>query len=682
MFIIVGTWNRLSVADSEYREASKREEQFVKKNEAEKQGRGYVTDLKGYEGPIDVVSPYHYYQYTYWNLRKRWRLILYDWTRREPCDATAQISPEQTVAGARYTFTLTVTVGTEPLTAGGRIAVYCPLQFGGVLERRALAWIQGPDGQTGYGSRVTAGVDREGCSLQIIVHSTGSIFTCIEIVLENGKLEKGDNVEIVIGDPFCKRPIVSAEAKSFPLRVAVDHSGEGEFRSVKSIPVIRNVGAGARYLRCFAPATPREGEEFAVRVIAADLQNHNPSYDYSGKFSISAAEGVVGGNTSADCPPERHGTTLVPGVKVDTPEVSRINVIDREKGLMGRTNPVCPAAAQEGFTLYYGEIHSHTELSDGGGLPQESYHWARDVEGLDFSALADHFEDGQSYNYTLEDKWRITREVAEEYNCPGSFVTLLGYEIGTLEQHRNVYFSDGEGRMVVEGPGGERVTMENVYDKLSGTDYILIPHAPKFHGINWHRPHDPERQRLVEICSFWGISEEGGPLSVRHALDLGYKFGFTGGTDNHTAEAGNPDLGGITGVYAKGLTRKDIFDALRMRRTIATTGPRMIINFSVNGVMMGGESRAEAGSKPVVSARAICCSDIECVDVVRNGEVVFSVEGAGRSDVTVEWEDNRELESLCLSRELTDERFAYYYIRVRTVENDLGWSSPVWVNCV
>jgi len=53
----------------------------------------YVTDLKGYSGPVDDISPYHYYQHIYWNLRGKWRRILYEWMRRAPTDATAAIAP-------------------------------------------------------------------------------------------------------------------------------------------------------------------------------------------------------------------------------------------------------------------------------------------------------------------------------------------------------------------------------------------------------------------------------------------------------------------------------------------------------------------------------------------------------------------------------------------------------------
>jgi hypothetical protein len=639
---------------------------------------GYVTELRNYQGPVDRISPYHFYQHMYWNLRGRWRKALYAWARREPCDATASISPEQAVAGSRYTFTLSVTVGADPLVPGSRIAVYFPIHFGGEQWLAALRLWQGPDGQTGYGSRIIAKTAKEGVELQTIIHSTGSVFTCVEIIVRSGELAKGDVVDITIGDPSCKKPRVGEKAKTYPLRVAIDHAGDGTFRPVEPNPTVRNVGGAAKYLRCFAPATPKPGKPFALRVVAADLANHNPSHRYAGHLDLETSEGGIEGTTAADVPEDAHGSVAVDNVIVPDAGVTRIRVIDRDNGLMGAANPICPQAAPAGLSLYYGEIHSHTELSDGGGLPDDSYRWARDVEGLDFSALADHFEDNQSYNYTLEEKWLITKEQAEAFNEPGRFVTLLGYEIGTLERHRNVYFADGEGRMIVEGPDGETVTMENVFQKLAGTDYILIPHAPKFHGIDWYKPHEPDRQRLVEVFSYWGNSEEGGPRSVRHALDLGYKFGFTGGTDNHTAEAGNPDLGGIVGVWAPELTRRAIFDALRERRTFATNGERMILTSELDGALMGGEVALATDQPRRLRARAITCDPVERVDVIRNGEIAHSVAGTG-ADTTLEWEDAVPLAGLLIERELTDERFAYYYVRVTTVNGSLGWASPVWV---
>ena len=640
----------------------------------------YVTELKGYDGPIDAVSPYHFYQHKYWGLRGAWRRALYAWTRREPCDAMASVAPEETVAGETVSVVLTVTTGPTPLPLGARMAVYFPIDFGGYASRRSLPCFQGQDGQTGYGARIVARASNADVHLATQVHSVGSAFTCVEATVEKGTLTSGDCIEIVIGDPSCRPPIVCEKAKTFPFRVALDYAGDGTFRPIQPNPTVRNVGNRARYFRCFAPATPAVGEPFSVRVVASDLENHNPSYTYQGQVALAAAEGALTETATDPIPPGCRGSAAVGPVSVADAGVTRINVIDEAQALMGQTNAVCPSAAPAGLRLYYGEIHSHTELSDGGGTPEDSYRWARDVEGLDFAGLADHFEDGQSYNYTLKDKWRITREVTRAFHEPGRFVTFLGYEIGTLERHRNVYFADDEGRMIVQGPDGERVTMTNVFDKLAGTDYLLIPHAPKFHGIDWHLPHDPERQRLVEICSNWGVSEEGGPLSVRHALDLGYKLGFTGGTDNHVAEAGNPDEGGITGVYATELTRAAIFDALRLRRTTATTGGRMIITFYVDGAMMGGETRSGGDRPRPIRARAITCDPVATLEVIRNGTVAHSVSGDGLRDVELNWDDDESLVAVTPERELTSERFAYYYLRVRTINGDLGWASPVWVH--
>ncbi|NLS79165.1 MAG: CehA/McbA family metallohydrolase [Chloroflexi bacterium] len=642
----------------------------------------YVTDVEDYNGPLDRVSPYHYYMFTYWRLRGHWRNVLYAWTRRPPCDATAAIAPAIAVADVPTTLTITVTIGETPLGAGGRVAVYCQKDYGGTANHNVGRLFQGPDGQAGYGARITASASRPEVGLRVRVHCCGAVFTCAEVFVESGELGLGDTLSIVLGDPSCKPPVVCEKAKTLPFRVGIDYRGDGEFRPIADTPTVRVVGGRAAYLRCFAPATPAPGEPIAVRVVAADLANHNPAYQHHGRLRLSVVGEAASQDRIVEMPEEAHGAMLVQGLAAPRSGVTRIRVIDERNGLMGQTNPICPEMAPPGLRVYYGEIHSHTELSDGTGSCDDNYTWARDVEGLDFAALADHFEDGQSYNYVLADKWRLTQEATERFHAPGRFVTLLGYEIGTLEAHRNVYFRDGVGRMIVEGPEGERVTMDNVYDKLEGAEYILIPHAPKYHGINWRRPHRPDRQRLVEICSSWGISEEGGEgryQSVRHALEMGYRFGFTGGTDNHSAEPGNPDLGGITGVLAPALTREALFDALLARHTFATSGPRMTLRFEGHGAIMGDELVLPGDAHPRFRARALAGEAIARLELIGNGQVVHAVSPEDTDDATLEWEDERTVAEVAAPRELGAPS-AYYYLRVTTVNGAYGWSSPIWVS--
>jgi len=201
----------------------------------------YITDVENYIGPIDRVSPYHYYQFTYWKLRGYWRGVLYAWTRRQPCDAKSSVEPSLAVAGVPTAVTLTVTIGKTPLCSGGRIAVYCQKDFGGAANANVGRLFQGPDGQTGYGSRITAGASRDGVELRVRVHSTGSIFTCAEVFVESGRLQQGDAVKVVFGDRSSKPQVVCEKAKVLPFRVAVDY-GSGEFHPVAKYPFIRVVG--------------------------------------------------------------------------------------------------------------------------------------------------------------------------------------------------------------------------------------------------------------------------------------------------------------------------------------------------------------------------------------------------------------------------------------------------------
>lgn len=126
----------------------------------------------------------------------------------------------------------------------------------------------------------------------------------------------------------------------------------------------------------------------------------------------------------------------------------------------------------------------------------------------------------------------------------------------------------------------------------------------------------PLREELVEIHSEHGSSECFDPDadgcgfalnddqgyvprgSVQAALDRGFVLGFVGGTDSHDSHPGSVDdgpskvaqwsdeapydliqhftPGGLTGVFApEGLDRDSLFDALRRRRTMASSGPRM-----------------------------------------------------------------------------------------------------------
>ena len=216
-------------------------------------------------------------------------------------------------------------------------------------------------------------------------------------------------------------------------------------------------------------------------------------------------------------------------------------------------------------------------------------------------------------------------------------------------------------------------------------------------GVDWSKGHDPEVERLVEIYSCWGNSErpeeEGNPRPIRilggekkgqhviDALNRGYKFGFVGGGDIHDGRPGDSlqplqkvdgvslthkiYYQGITGIWAKELTRKEIFRALWERRVFATTNVRVILKFSISGAPMGSEIRNSKGKLPI---KIFVASEvpITLLTLVKNGKDYKTIQPEKR---VVKW----EIEDYATPN-------TYYYVRVQRRDGEMAWASPVWVN--
>jgi hypothetical protein len=77
------------------------------------------------------------------------------------------------------------------------------------------------------------------------------------------------------------------------------------------------------------------------------------------------------------------------------------------------------------YNVYYGQLHSHSTLSDGSGNPNTAYQYARDTADLDFFSLADHC----SWPYGANDgltvaEYQTMQDIANSYNDDGAYVTF------------------------------------------------------------------------------------------------------------------------------------------------------------------------------------------------------------------------------------------------------------------
>ena len=115
------------------------------------------------------------------------------------------------------------------------------------------------------------------------------------------------------------------------------------------------------------------------------------------------------------------------------------------------------------------------------------------------------------------------------------------------------------------------------------------------------------------------------------------------------------------------LQRQELILALRERRTYATTGPRILVDFAVAGVAMGGQGKAGRDA-PRVTATVHAAAEIARIEVVRDGEVAQSIPGTG-ADQLVDWPDAAPASGR-----------HWYLLKVIQKDDETAWTSPVWID--
>ncbi|NQU11597.1 CehA/McbA family metallohydrolase [bacterium] len=618
--------------------------------------------------------------------------------------------PVAALSWGTWTFRWTTGFDVEP---GGGIEIILVPRF--PTNRWSLPQTHDPTAP-GYVTARVAGAGDAIVSVDILrwplLHKPhGATLHIIQVGVGNGTLKRGAAIEVTYGDQrggsLGTQSQAIARVVAFPVFVSSGqapkflerfagwdrHTDIATLRAHADFnPSLLVAGAAAASFQVVAPMEIEPGKPFAVRLAALDA-SCNAAGGYTGTVELRATDPAAvlpGPMTMAGSSGAASGVTL------PTLGFHRLYAIDADHGVLGVSNPIRVRAGAQ--PVFWGEIHSHSELSDGNGTPDEEYTYARDVALLDFACLTDH-------DHHLEqhpDRWEVVQAKAKEHSRPGAFVALLGYEArtqpaaGPSRGDLNVYYRRATGTLL------DKVMLPVDPAVAGGQDVIIVPHSPLYGGDTRMGTRWPELAKLspslmplVEVFSTHGNSEyydcprhvlwqEHGQ-SVVDALRAGFRLGFIGSGDYHEVLSGNllriqdtprginhahmQARGGLAAVRADDLSRDALFDALRARRTYATSGIRAYVEFTVNGQLMGTEFRLASPEEPRRLRFAVAAPErIVKLELVRNGDTVADL-ADGNWFVEGEWTDND------LLKEGT-----FYYVRATTEREDFAWSSPVWVD--
>ena len=525
-------------------------------------------------------------------------------------------------------------------------------------------------------------------------------------------LAAGETVTVTIGDTSggsvgASAPTISAYDKFFVLFRPDGPKDMGAVWNAESTPrilaacMMRVLGSRSEALRVYAPSEARPLEDFTILVRPVDA-HLNLASDTVGELAAFVGETPLG----IEREDVANSTCVRLRAKLAGEGVFRVRVADAASGLEGVSNPIV-CSGDAGDRLYWGMIHGHTEMSDGTGSLDNYFRQMRDEARLDFAGTGDHDHDHETPDWM----WNLTCRKVEEWDSPGEFATLLGYEWAKWRRNgdgdRNVYYAQGSGRFLRSGEE-HHPHPPDLFRALAGEKALVIPHHTGHSGnfCDW-KDHDPRLERLVEIFQIRGSYEcsasDGNPVPeraaeppfedgfLRRALAMGWRVGFTAGGDDHMGHAGTDFLwsqtgygAGLMAVRAGELTRSGVFGAMYDRRAVATTGARIILDYSVSGHAMGSE--VSASDEPALeAAREIAVrfhgtAPLERIDVIRNGEVVHS-DARGGLDVELSWRDEAPLaEALLPAGGFSPGPFCYYYVRAVQGDGEVAWASPTWID--
>ena len=451
---------------------------------------------------------------------------------------------------------------------------------------------------------------------------------------------------------------------------------------VKDEPVITNV----------TPAQGAETGESKRPAISAEIVNAGENAGVTMALNGKTVEAAFDGKK----------ITYTPTADLADGKVTVTVTVERADGKKAeKTWSFTVGEAQ--YQLYFGQLHSHTQYSDGAGSLEDALAYVKALPAQDnvqFVAYTDHSNyfdksgaanpEGALYDMSKateysQETWKSYKDAVAAFNAEnaGSLVALAGFEMT---------WSGGPGHInTFNTPGIVSRNNTTLNNKTSDAGmkayYALLSQAEGADSISqfnhpgttfgtfqdfayWDAVID-SRMYLVEVGNGEGQIGAGGyyPSYSEYikALDKGWHLAPSNNQDNHKGRWGNANDARDV-ILTDDFSEEGIYAALRAMRVYATEDKNLEIGYTVNGEMLG----STISEVPEKLNFEISFYDPDKTDSISKVELVVN---SGK--VAQSW-SGAELAKGSVSVTL-DPDYSYYFVRVTEGDGDIAVTAPVWV---
>ena len=436
--------------------------------------------------------------------------------------------------------------------------------------------------------------------------------------VEGEALQPGDTITVVYGDQSggsrgVKTQFFATDRLLLPLYVDL---GDGNMLT-PHWPSLQVVGGEVAGVRVLAPSVVAAGEPFTLTVRSEDSQPQpraRRAARLRGRVSTIAwsRTSPPAARRSRSCPDLTPRSAPAPTA---SPCATPPAASPRPRTRCGRSLRPSGACSGASCTATPTSPRARARRTPSSATRSED-------SRLDFATLTEHDF------WTDDAEWAAMKELTRRSTEAGRLIAFLGYEwTATPDRggHHNVFFrTPDRDRVPIQVANRLPMLFDGLRRGNQPDDLLVIPHA---HSAGDWTQSDPDLERLAEIYSSHGTFEWYGNMFLRNGFDVG----FVGGSDDHRAMPGGPHgknqssmlgIPGLAAAMAPEKTPDALFDALRARRTYATSGQRILLDARLNGAGPG-QRQADAPRRQI-QAKVSGTAPIERIDVIRNNEVVFS----------------------------------------------------------